>query len=82
MLDFIGDVFMPFIGRLFLLVVAALIVIGGLDWVVFSRRGFDATAGCQAKRMQSVRKLLSSKVVCIPVPLGERNDTTTVQIKQ
>lgn len=80
--NFIFDFVFPTFGKLIVISIVVLVFIGGLDWVVFSRRGFDATTACEVKRMIPQRKLLSSKVVCIPVPLGERNDTTTVQIKQ
>lgn len=59
--------------------VSALIV-GLIQEIYFSRVAFAATTACEAKRMEARRMAFSANVVCVPIQLATRNDTTTVNL--
>ena len=79
----IEDVAMGCLGIAFMLLIAGLVVAGGLalvDSLHYDRASFAAQTACMAKRGVPQRKWLSTEVVCVPA--NTRQDTTTVQIKQ
>lgn len=56
---------------LFLLVMA----VEAVQW----QRSFDKQVACEVKLMQPRRRVLTTSVVCIPVP--QRQDTSTIRVR-
>lgn len=59
------------------------IIVAIFSPVVMERLAFDATADCQAKQMQPLRKPFSTQIRCVPIaPRGAGRDSLVVKVEK
>ena len=77
----LDDLMLSTISAVLILALVFLIAAGGamaIDAFVLERSAFTQMQNCRVKRMEPVRKFLSTQTVCVPAYRETKNDTVTV----